>query len=104
MLPVQTVDATPSGIKLFFKGGVYEARETVRAFRGAEDRGVASLEGGPDAASDRSRFWQRTFLYSLSGVASRWDCSGCPAACALRAYAAGARRDLSRAGFRFVDA
>src|SRR5580704_15001919 len=49
-LPIQTVDATPSGIKLFFKGGVYEARETVRAFRGAEDRGVASLEGGPDAA------------------------------------------------------
>jgi hypothetical protein len=79
-VPIQTVDATPSGIKLFFKGGVYEARETVRAFRGAEDRGVASLEGGPDAASDRSRFWQRTFLYSLSGVASRWDCSGCPAA------------------------
>jgi hypothetical protein len=28
-VPVQTVDATPSGIKLFFKGGVYEARETV---------------------------------------------------------------------------
>src|SRR5580704_14797715 len=49
-LPIQTVDATPSGIKLFFKGGVYEARQTVRAFRGAEDRCVESLEGGPDAA------------------------------------------------------
>src|SRR5277367_4973800 len=34
--------------KLFFKGGVYEARETVRAFRGAEARWVASLEGGSD--------------------------------------------------------
>jgi len=29
---------------------VYEARETVWAFRGAEDRRVASLEGGADVA------------------------------------------------------
>ena len=50
VVPVQPVDATPSGIKLFFKGGVYEARETVWAFRGAEDRRVASLEGGADVA------------------------------------------------------
>src|SRR5215469_11506255 len=49
-LPVQTVDATPSAIKAAFKGGVYEARETVWAFRGAEDRRVASLEGGADVA------------------------------------------------------
>jgi hypothetical protein len=42
----QQVDATPSGIKLFFKGGVYEARETVWAFGGAEERDVASLEAG----------------------------------------------------------
>src|SRR5580700_7657440 len=36
--------------KAVFKGGVYEARETVWAFRGAEDRCVASLEGRSDAA------------------------------------------------------
>jgi hypothetical protein len=33
-----------------FKGGVYETRETVRAFREAEVRRVATLEGGADAA------------------------------------------------------
>src|ERR1700721_1141711 len=31
-------------------GGVYEARETVWAFGGAEDRRVASLESGADVA------------------------------------------------------
>ena len=36
--------------KAAFKGGVYETRETVWAFRGAEDRRVATLEGGADAA------------------------------------------------------
>ena len=41
VVSVQTVAATPSGIKLFFKGGVYETRETVWAFRGAETRSVA---------------------------------------------------------------
>jgi len=46
----QTVDATPSGIKAVFKGGVYEAREKVWAFGGAEERGVASLEGRADIA------------------------------------------------------
>jgi hypothetical protein len=49
-VPVQTVDATPSGIKLFSKGGVYEARETVWAFGRAEERGLASLEVGADVA------------------------------------------------------
>jgi hypothetical protein len=50
VVPVQTVDATPSGIKLFFKGGVYATRKTVWTFRGAEVRRVATLEGGADAA------------------------------------------------------
>jgi hypothetical protein len=36
--------------KAVFKGGVYEARETVRAFGGAEERRVASLEGRADVA------------------------------------------------------
>ena len=36
--------------KAAFKGGVYEARETVWAFGGAEVRCVATLEGGADAA------------------------------------------------------
>jgi hypothetical protein len=49
-MSVQTVDATPSGIKLFFKGGVYETRETVWAFSRAEERRVASLEVGADVA------------------------------------------------------
>jgi hypothetical protein len=33
-----------------FKGGVYETRETVWAFGGAEERRVATLEGGADVA------------------------------------------------------
>jgi hypothetical protein len=49
-LPVQAVAATPSGIKLFSKGGVYETRETVWVFGRAEIRRVASLEGRADAA------------------------------------------------------
>src|ERR1700730_4140266 len=36
--------------KAVFKGGVYETRETVWAFGGAETRRVASLEGRADAA------------------------------------------------------
>ena len=36
--------------KAAFRGGVYEIRETVWAFRGAEVRHVATLEGGADAA------------------------------------------------------
>jgi len=84
--------------KAVFKGGVYEARETVWVFGGAETRGVASLEGRTDAAGDRARFWQRTFLHSLSGVASRWDCSGRPAACAPRGLASGSS---IREPFRF---
>jgi hypothetical protein len=36
--------------KAVFKGGVYEARKTIWAFRGAEDRRVVSLEGGADVA------------------------------------------------------
>jgi len=46
----QTVDATPSGIKLVLKGGVYEGWETVWAFGGAEERRVASVEGRADVA------------------------------------------------------
>src|SRR6266404_7439416 len=42
----QPVDAIPSGITLFSKGGVYDPREAVWAFGGAEERRVASLEGG----------------------------------------------------------
>src|SRR6266404_3609605 len=36
--------------KAVFKGGVYETRETVWAFSGAETRRVASVEGRADAA------------------------------------------------------
>ena len=45
-LPAQPVDATPSDINLFTKGGVYDPRETVWAFGGAKEGRVAPLECG----------------------------------------------------------
>src|SRR6266705_6445956 len=45
-LRAQPVDATPSDIDFLTKGGVYDPRETVWAFGGAEDRHVVPLEGG----------------------------------------------------------
>jgi hypothetical protein len=45
-VPAQPVNATPSDINLFSKGGVYDSRETGEAFRDAEDRPVEPLEGG----------------------------------------------------------
>jgi hypothetical protein len=45
VVPAQPVDATPSDINLFIKGGVYDPRETVWAFGGAEEGRVAPLEG-----------------------------------------------------------
>jgi hypothetical protein len=50
--PAQPVDATPSDINLFFKGGVYDVRETGKAFLDAEDRDVEPLEGWTVVASD----------------------------------------------------
>jgi hypothetical protein len=41
-VPAQPVDATPSAINLFSKGGVYEASETGEAFREPEDRHVGT--------------------------------------------------------------
>src|SRR5277367_5311979 len=48
----QWVDATPSNIKLLFKGGVYDPRETGGAFCGAADGAVEPVEG-------RAVAWQR---------------------------------------------
>jgi hypothetical protein len=45
-LPAQPVDATPSDINLFTKGGVYDPKETVWTFGGAKEGRVAPLEGG----------------------------------------------------------
>jgi hypothetical protein len=45
-LPAQPVDATPSDINLFTKGGVYDATKTGEAFRDAENRHVEPLESG----------------------------------------------------------
>jgi hypothetical protein len=42
----QPVGATRSDMNHFSKGGVYGTRKTGQAFRGAEDRHVAPLEGG----------------------------------------------------------
>jgi hypothetical protein len=43
-MPAQPVDATPSVINLFSKGGVYDASKTGEAFCCAEDRAVEPLE------------------------------------------------------------
>jgi hypothetical protein len=53
-------NATASGIRLFSKGGVYDARETVWAFGGAEERRVVPLEGGP-----QGRYWISDGKYLL---------------------------------------
>ena len=45
-VPAQPVDATPSAINLFSKGGVYDAIETGKAFGDAKGRHVGPLEGG----------------------------------------------------------
>jgi hypothetical protein len=45
-LPAQPVDATPSVINLFSKGGVYDATETGKTFGDAANRHVEPLEGG----------------------------------------------------------
>src|SRR6266404_6015695 len=47
------------------------------------------LEGGRLVACDRAGPRQRTFVHSLCGVASRWVCSGGPAALAPRGLASG---------------
>ena len=46
MLPAQPVDATPSAINLFSKGGVYDATTTGKAFREPAERHVDALEDG----------------------------------------------------------
>src|SRR5260370_34272229 len=61
--------------KAVFKGGVYEARETVRAFGGAEERRVASLDGRADVARDRACGRQGALVHSLPEGGSRWVCS-----------------------------
>ena len=44
-MPAQPVDATPSAINLFSKGGVYDAAATGKAFRDPAERHVEALEG-----------------------------------------------------------
>ena len=44
VLPARPVDATPSAINYFSKGGVYDALETGTVCRDAEDRYIAPLE------------------------------------------------------------
>jgi hypothetical protein len=45
-VPAQPVDATPSDINLFSKGGVHDATDTGKAFREPAERHVEALEGG----------------------------------------------------------
>jgi hypothetical protein len=45
-VPVQPVDATPSAINLFTKGGVYDAWTTGETLCDAEERHLEALEGG----------------------------------------------------------
>ena len=45
-------------MKLLFKGGVYDVRETGGAVCGATDRAMEPLEGGAVVARDRARLRQ----------------------------------------------
>ena len=85
-LPAQPVDATPSDINLFTKGGVYDATKTGEAFRDAADRHVEPLEGGTVVASDWTRLRQKPCVDSLYVVAARRDCSDSASALAANAY------------------
>jgi hypothetical protein len=49
-LPAQPVDATPSAINLFSKGGVYDATETGEAFREPAD-GLSEEKSLPDRSA-----------------------------------------------------
>src|ERR1700674_2774328 len=100
-LPVQPVDATPSAINLFSKGGVYDASETGTAFRDAENRHVELLEGGAVVASDWTRLRQEPRVHSVYVVAARRDCSGRSSALAANAHTGRARGHLSGNCFRF---
>src|ERR1700674_1382579 len=102
-LPVQPVDATPSAINLFSKGGVYDARETGKAFRDAEDRPVEPLEGGTVVASDWAGLREEPCVHSLYVVAARRDCSGSASALAGNTHTGGARGHLARDCLRFID-
>src|SRR6266852_9495648 len=102
-LRAQPVDATPSGINLLFKGGVYGTRETCGVFCGAKDRHMAPLEDGAIVAYDWARIWQATYVHSLSVVALRWDCSGSPSALAASTHTGRARGHLAGDRLRFVD-
>jgi hypothetical protein len=56
-VPVQPVDATPSDINLFSKGGVYEA-ETMEAIFDPASRDVEPLEGWAVFKCDWPSAWQ----------------------------------------------
>jgi hypothetical protein len=75
-VPAQPVDATPSAINLFSKGGVYGATETGEAFREPADGHVGPLEGGTVVTRDRAGLWQESCGRSLPVDASWRDCSG----------------------------
>src|SRR6266852_9676252 len=101
-LRAQPVDATPSGINLLFKGGVYGPRETCGVFCGAKDRHMAPLEDGAIVSYDWARIWQATYVHSLSVVTSRWDCSASPSTLAASTHTGSARGHLARDCFRLV--
>ena len=69
-LPAQPVDAIPSDINLFSKGGVYDVSETGKAFRDAEDRHVEPFEGGTVVTSDWAVLRQKPCIHSLHVVRS----------------------------------
>ena len=89
-MPPQPVDATPSAINRFSKGGVYDTTETGEAFLDPADRHVEPLEGGAVVARDRASLRQGPCVDSVYVVAARRDRSGSPSALAAYAYAAGA--------------
>ena len=63
-MPAQPVDATPSDINRFSKGGIYDASETGEAFREPANRHVEPLEGGTVVAYDRACLRQGPCVHS----------------------------------------
>ena len=64
------------------KGDDYDAIETGKAFRGAEDRHLEPLKGETVDASGWAVLRQSTFICFVHVFAAYWDCWGRPPALA----------------------
>ena len=64
-VPTQPVDATPSAVNLFTKGGLFDASEMGQIFLGTADRPPGPLEGETVVAWDWACLWQEPCVDSL---------------------------------------